>query len=73
MKRREFARKTCPALVLSIVGVALLESCNNAKEESVVIVPQEEKDYLDRMKTIGTAGFLLVQNNVHFNQKHATY
>jgi nitrite reductase/ring-hydroxylating ferredoxin subunit len=73
MKRREFARKTCPALVLSIVGVALLESCNNAKEESVVIVPQEEKDYLDRMKTIGTAGFLLVQNKVYFNLKHATY
>jgi hypothetical protein len=38
MKRREFARKTCPALVLSIVGTALLESCDKTKEESVVIV-----------------------------------
>jgi nitrite reductase/ring-hydroxylating ferredoxin subunit len=73
MKRREFARKTCPALVLSIVGTALLESCDKTKEESVVIVPQEEKDYLDRMKTIGTPGFLLVQNKVYFNLKHATY
>jgi nitrite reductase/ring-hydroxylating ferredoxin subunit len=73
MKRREFARKTCPALVLSIVGVALLESCDNAKEESAVIVPQEEKDYLDRIKSIGTSGFLQVQNKVYFNLKNSTY
>lgn len=73
MKRREFTGKTCPALVLSIVGVALLESCYNTKEDSMVIVPQEEKDYLDRIKSIGTAGFLLIQNKVYFNLKHATY
>ena len=73
MKRREFTRKTCPALVLSIIGSTLLESCDNAKEESAVIVPQEEKDYLDRMKTIGTTGFLQVQNKVYFNLKHASY
>jgi nitrite reductase/ring-hydroxylating ferredoxin subunit len=73
MKRREFTRKTCPALVLSIFGSTLLNSCDHAKEETAVIVPQEEKDYLDRMKTIGTTGFLLVQNKVYFNLKHATY
>jgi len=73
MKRREFAKRACPALVLSIIGIALLESCDNAKEESAVIVPQEEKDYLDRMKTIGTSGFLQVQNKVYFNLKHASY
>jgi nitrite reductase/ring-hydroxylating ferredoxin subunit len=73
MKRREFTRKTCPALVLSIMGSTLLDSCDNAKEDTAVIVPQEEKDYLDRMKTIGAAGFLLVQNKVYFNLKHATY
>jgi nitrite reductase/ring-hydroxylating ferredoxin subunit len=73
MKRREFARKTCPAFVLSIVGVALLESCDNTKEESVVIVPQEEKEYLDRIKSIGTAGFLQVQNKVYFNLKNGSY
>jgi nitrite reductase/ring-hydroxylating ferredoxin subunit len=73
MKRREFTRRTCPALVLSIIGSTLLDSCDNAKEEAAVIVPQEEKDYLDRMKSIGTAGFLLVQNKVYFNLKHATY
>jgi nitrite reductase/ring-hydroxylating ferredoxin subunit len=73
MKRREFARKTCPALVLSVVGTAFLASCYNTKEESSAIVPQEEKDYLDRISSIGTAGFLLVQNKVFFNLKHATY
>jgi nitrite reductase/ring-hydroxylating ferredoxin subunit len=73
MKRREFAKKTCPALVLSIVGFALLESCDKAKEESAVILPQEEKDYLDRIKSIGTTGFLLIQNRVYFNLKHVTY
>ena len=73
MKRREFAGKTCPALVLSIIGITLLDSCDNAKEETAVIVPQEEKDYLVRIKSIGTTGFLLVQNKVYFNLKHATY
>lgn len=73
MKRREFTRKTCPALVLYIIGTAISNSCINSKEETAVIVPQEEKDYLDRMKTIGTTGFLLVQNKVYFNLKHATY
>jgi len=73
MKRREFTRRTCPALVLSIIGSTLLDACNNAKEEAAEIVPQEEKDYLDRMKMIGTAGFLLIQNKVYFNLKHATY
>ena len=73
MKRRECSRKTCPALVLSIIGSTLLDSCDNTKEETAVIVPQEEKDYLDRIKSIGTAGFLLVQNKVYFNLKHATY
>jgi nitrite reductase/ring-hydroxylating ferredoxin subunit len=73
MKRREFTQKTCPVFVLSVVGIAFLESCYNTKEETTVIVPQEEKDYLDRMKTIGTVGFLLVQNKVYFNLKHATY
>ena len=73
MKRREFTIRTCPALVLSIIGSTLLDSCDNAKEEAAVIVPQEEKDYLDRMKSIGTAGFLLIQNKVYFNLKHATY
>ncbi len=73
MKRREFTRKTCPALVLAIIGSTLLDSCDNAKEETAVIVPQEEKEYLDQMKAIGTTGFLLVQNKVYFNLKHATY
>lgn len=73
MKRREFARKTCPALVLSIIGFSLLESCDNAKEESAVIVPQEEKDYLDRIKSIGTSGFLQIQNKVYFNLKNSAY
>jgi nitrite reductase/ring-hydroxylating ferredoxin subunit len=73
MKRREFTIKACPALALSIVGSAILESCYNTLEEQLLIVTQEEKDYLDRMKTIGTAGFLLVQNKVYFNLKHSTY
>ena len=58
MKRREFTRRTCPALVLSIIGSTLLDSCDNAKEEAAVIVPQEEKDYLARKKTIGAKGYL---------------
>jgi len=73
MRRREFAKKTCPALVLSMLGAAILESCYNTKEESVVIVPQEEKEYLDRLKAIGIAGYLQVQNKVYFNLKHSTY
>jgi nitrite reductase/ring-hydroxylating ferredoxin subunit len=73
MKRREFTQKTCPVFVLSVVGTTFLESCYNTKEEITVIVPQEEKDYLDQMKAIGTSGFLLIQNKVYFNLKHATY
>jgi nitrite reductase/ring-hydroxylating ferredoxin subunit len=73
MKRREFTLKTCPALVLSIVGAAISKSCSNAKEEAKIIIPQEEKDYLDRKKLIGTAGFLLDQNKVYFDLKHASY
>ena len=60
-------------MVLAIIGSTLLDSCDNAKEETAVIVPQEEKEYLDQMKAIGTTGFLLVQNKVYFNLKHATY
>jgi nitrite reductase/ring-hydroxylating ferredoxin subunit len=73
MKRREFTIKTCPALVLSIIGTAISNSCINSKEETAVIVPQEEKDYLDRIQSIGTTGFLLVQNKVYINLKHASY
>jgi nitrite reductase/ring-hydroxylating ferredoxin subunit len=73
MKRREFTSKACPALVLSIIGSALLESCYNVKDESSALIPQEEKEYLDRMKTIGPSGFLLVQNKAYFNIKNSAY
>ena len=73
MKRREFTRKTCPALVLTILGSTFLESCYNTSKVEAAIVPQEEKDYLDRIKLMGTLGFLLVQNKVYFNLKHTTY
>ena len=73
MKRREFTLKTCPALALSIVGAAMSESCSNSKNEAPVIIPQEEKDYLDRLKLIGTAGFIIDQNKGYFHLKHASY
>ena len=73
MKRREFTLKTCPALVLSIVGAAMSESCSSSKNEATVVIPQEEKDYLDRLKLIGTAGFMIDQNKGYFHLKHASY
>lgn len=73
MKRREFTIKTCPALVLSIVGVAISESCINAKNEAKIIIPQDEKNYLDQLKLIGSEGFLVDQNKVYFHLKHKNY
>lgn len=73
MKRREFTLKTCPALVLSIVGASLTESCINDKNEAKIVIPQVEQDYVDQLKLIGSEGFLIVQNKIYFHLKHANY
>lgn len=73
MKRREFTKKACPALVLTIVGSAFLDSCQSTSDEPVIIVPQEEKEYVDRIRSIGPTGYLQVQSNVYFNLNHVAY
>jgi nitrite reductase/ring-hydroxylating ferredoxin subunit len=73
MKRSEFTKKTCPAILLTILGSTFLESCSNTSEEVAPIVPQAEQEYLDRLKSIGPSGFLLSQNKGYYNLKNNTY